>query len=84
MTKTILASIFAIAALMIGTATVPAMAEWTYGTEEQKQQYLVPLASGQKLGSFCLTKRHSVYFAIAWYKGIADTQCILCIKVTTH
>ncbi|WP_028295775.1 acyl-CoA dehydrogenase [Olivibacter sitiensis] len=27
-----------------------------YGTEEQKQKYLVPLASGQKLGAFCLSE----------------------------
>lgn len=26
------------------------------GTEEQKQKYLVPLASGEKLGAFCLTE----------------------------
>ena len=28
----------------------------TYGTEEQKQKYLVPLASGKKLGAFGLTE----------------------------
>ncbi len=28
----------------------------TYGTEEQKQKYLVPLASGKKLGAFALTE----------------------------
>ena len=27
-----------------------------YGTEEQKQKYLVPLASGQKIGAFCLSE----------------------------
>ncbi len=27
-----------------------------YGTEEQKMQYLVPLASGQKIGAFCLSE----------------------------
>lgn len=27
-----------------------------YGTEEQKQKYLVPLASGQVLGAFCLSE----------------------------
>lgn len=27
-----------------------------FGTEEQKQKYLVPLASGQKLGAFCLSE----------------------------
>jgi alkylation response protein AidB-like acyl-CoA dehydrogenase len=28
----------------------------TYGTEEQKQKYLVPLASGEKTGAFCLSE----------------------------
>lgn len=28
----------------------------TYGTEEQKQKYLVPLAKGEKLGAFGLTE----------------------------
>ena len=28
----------------------------TYGTEEQKQKYLVPLARGEKLGAFALTE----------------------------
>lgn len=28
----------------------------SYGTEEQKQKYLVPLAKGEKLGAFCLTE----------------------------
>lgn len=27
-----------------------------YGTEEQKQKYLVPLAKGEKLGAFCLSE----------------------------
>ena len=27
-----------------------------YGTEEQKQKYLVPLASGEKIGAFCLSE----------------------------
>lgn len=27
-----------------------------YGTEEQKQKYLTPLASGQKIGAFCLSE----------------------------
>ncbi|NLY10060.1 MAG: acyl-CoA dehydrogenase [Tissierellia bacterium] len=29
---------------------------YTYGTEEQKQKYLVPLAQGKKLGAFALTE----------------------------
>ena len=28
----------------------------TYGTEEQKQKYLVPIAKGEKLGCYCLTE----------------------------
>ncbi|SOE21626.1 Acyl-CoA dehydrogenase [Spirosomataceae bacterium TFI 002] len=28
----------------------------TYGTEEQKQKYLTPLAKGEKLGAFCLSE----------------------------
>ncbi|MCB9425612.1 MAG: acyl-CoA dehydrogenase [Flavobacteriales bacterium] len=27
-----------------------------YGTEEQKQKYLIPLATGEKLGAFCLSE----------------------------
>src|SRR5690554_6590902 len=27
-----------------------------YGTEEQKQKYLVPLATGEKVGAFCLSE----------------------------
>lgn len=29
---------------------------FAYGTEEQKQKYLVPMASGEKLGAFALTE----------------------------
>src|SRR5687768_16666286 len=28
----------------------------TYGNEEQKQKYLVPLAKGEKIGAFCLSE----------------------------
>jgi len=28
----------------------------TFGTEEQKEKYLVPLASGEKIGAFCLSE----------------------------
>lgn len=28
----------------------------TFGTEEQKQKYLVPLAAGEKIGAFCLSE----------------------------
>ena len=27
-----------------------------FGSEEQKQKYLIPLASGQKIGAFCLSE----------------------------
>ncbi len=30
-----------------------------YGTEEQKQKYLVPLASGEKIGAFGLTEENA-------------------------
>lgn len=33
-----------------------AMAIFQAGSEDQKRRYLVPLASGEKLGSFCLTE----------------------------
>ena len=29
---------------------------WTYGTEEQKQKYLIPLTTGEKIGAFGLTE----------------------------
>lgn len=28
----------------------------TFGTEEQKQKYLIPLATGEKIGAFCLSE----------------------------
>lgn len=31
----------------------------TFGTEAQKQKYLIPLASGKKLGAYCLTEPQS-------------------------
>jgi butyryl-CoA dehydrogenase len=31
----------------------------SFGTEEQKQKFLVPLAKGEKLGAFCLTEPHA-------------------------
>lgn len=32
---------------------------WAFGTEEQKQKYLVPLAKGEKIGAFGLTEDHA-------------------------
>ncbi|MAL97735.1 MAG: acyl-CoA dehydrogenase [Alteromonadaceae bacterium] len=31
----------------------------TYGTEDQKDEYLRPMARGEKLGAFCLTEPHA-------------------------
>lgn len=31
----------------------------TYGSETQKEQWLTPLATGEKLGAFCLTEPHA-------------------------
>lgn len=38
------------------TNSLTAYPIFTFGTEEQKQKFLVPLASGKKLGGFCLTE----------------------------
>ena len=44
-------------ATVIGAHTgIGAMAIYLDGTEEQKQKYLVPLASGEKIGAFALTE----------------------------
>ncbi len=32
---------------------------WAFGSEAQKQQYLKPLASGEKIGCFCLSEPHA-------------------------
>lgn len=32
---------------------------WAYGTEGQKEKYLVPLAKGEKIGAFGLTEEHA-------------------------
>ncbi len=49
-----------------GTGTIlsahTSLGSWpifAYGTEEQKQKYLVPLASGEKLGAFALTETNA-------------------------
>lgn len=31
----------------------------SFGTEQQKQKYLIPLAKGEKLGAFCLSEPHA-------------------------
>lgn len=45
---------------------------YLFGTEEQKRRYLVPLAKGQALGSFCLTEPGSGSDA-----GAAKTTAVL-------
>lgn len=42
--------------ILIVTNELAAYPLYTYGTEEQKQQYLVPLLKGDKLGAFGLTE----------------------------
>jgi len=41
---------------LVTSSMLSAMAIFQAGSEAQKQRYLVPLASGEKLGSFCLTE----------------------------
>lgn len=46
----------ALAASFAASVSLAAWPIYQYGTEEQKQKYLVPLADGTKLGSFGLTE----------------------------
>lgn len=46
----------AVAAGYSATVSLCAWPIYKYGTEKQKQKYLVPLVNGSKLGSFCLTE----------------------------
>ncbi|MRX27020.1 acyl-CoA dehydrogenase family protein [Kangiella sp. HZ709] len=41
------------------TNSVGCMPILNYGTDEQKEQFLKPLASGEMLGAFCLTEPHA-------------------------
>ena len=41
------------------TVSLCALPIYNFGTEEQKQKFLVPLAEGAKLGAFCLTERNA-------------------------
>ncbi|AOE50007.1 acyl-CoA dehydrogenase family protein [Kangiella sediminilitoris] len=41
------------------TNSVGCMPILNFGTDEQKEKFLKPLASGQKLGAFCLTEPHA-------------------------
>jgi butyryl-CoA dehydrogenase len=41
---------------LLDSVTLPANLIFTFGTEEQKQQWLIPLATGEKIGSFGLTE----------------------------
>ncbi len=42
--------------ILSGHTSLCAQPIYDYGTEEQKQKYLVPLAKGEKLGAFALTE----------------------------
>ena len=41
------------------TNSVGCMPILNYGTDEQKEKFLKPLAAGEKLGAFCLTEPHA-------------------------
>lgn len=41
---------------LLDSVTLPANLIFTFGTEEQKQEWLVPLATGEKIGAFGLTE----------------------------
>jgi butyryl-CoA dehydrogenase len=41
---------------LLDSVTLPANLIFTFGTEEQKQQWLIPLATGDKIGAFGLTE----------------------------
>lgn len=62
-------STYLIMAAHISLAATPI---YLFGTEEQKQKYLVPLAKGEALGSFCLTEPDSGSDA-----GAAKTTAVL-------
>ncbi len=47
------------AVIFNGHVSLGAMPIYLFGTEAQKQQWLVPLAQGQGLGAFALTEPHS-------------------------
>jgi butyryl-CoA dehydrogenase len=41
---------------LLDSVTLPANLIFTFGTQEQKQQWLIPLATGEKIGAFGLTE----------------------------
>src|SRR4030042_659199 len=45
-----------IGASLLATVTLPMNLIFTFGTEEQKQKWLIPLATGEKIGAFGLTE----------------------------
>ncbi|MGO4076366.1 acyl-CoA dehydrogenase family protein, partial [Staphylococcus aureus] len=47
------ATIGVIVSVHTSVVTMPIL---TFGTKEQKETYVPPLASGKKLGAFCLTE----------------------------
>lgn len=58
--------------IMAAHISLAATPIYLFGTEEQKQKYLVPLAKGEALGSFCLTEPDSGSDA-----GAAKTTAVL-------
>ena len=48
----------------------------TFGTEEQKQKFLIPLAKGEKIGAFCLSE-HSEYFLPKFFMQYLSFSAIL-------
>ena len=43
-----------------------------FGTEDQKQKYLVPLAKGEKIGAFCLSEPEAGSDATSQHTTAAD------------
>ena len=51
-----------------------------YGTEDQKEKYLVPLATGAKLGAFCLSEPEAGSDATSQRTSAIDKRRPLCIE----
>ena len=45
-----------VGAALLVSVTLPVNLIYTFGTEEQKQKWLIPLATGEKIGAFGLTE----------------------------
>ncbi len=51
---------------------------WAWGTDEQKQKYLIPLAKGEKLGAFGLTEPNAGTDAAGQQTRAVDMATIGC------